>query len=50
MAVTCSTLAMSTCCPLREEALPEEEDDAGDDGLLRNHRIAKKPTRATAMI
>lgn len=33
-----------------EELLPEEEEEGPVAGLFRNQRIAKKPTRATAMI
>ena len=37
---------MSSCCPR------ELEDDPldGEEGLFMNQRMAKKPTRATAMI
>ena len=44
MAETWSTLFTSTCLP-REELGAEPEE-----GLFMNHRIARKPTMATAMI
>ena len=48
MVLTWSIFVMSTCPPL-----PRDDDEGLDvvvvGGLLRNHRIARKPTRATAM-
>ena len=49
MPETWSILVMSICCrpPLRLDAEAEEGEE---EGLLRNQRMAKKPTSATAMI
>lgn len=48
MEVTWLILVTSTCLPLREE---EEGGGAeAEAGLLRNQRMAKKPTMATARI
>ena len=44
-AETWLTFAMSTCLEPREDV-----GAVGDVGLLRYQRMAKKPTRATAMI
>ena len=53
MAETWAILVGSTSCPalrLLPLAFVEVPDDEETEGLLRNQRMAKKPTRATAMI
>lgn len=49
MEETWSTLVTSTCRPLRDDEVLEEAA-VEEMGLLRNQRMAKKPTSATAMI
>lgn len=48
MEETWLTLVMSTCRVFRDEELVVGVP--GEVGLFMSHRIAKKPTRATAMI